>query len=118
MHYFLIIVSVLLSSTSQLLMKKAATSLHFVEADWTTRFVTLITNIPLVAGIVLQILALGLWLVALRKVDISFAYPFISIGLIWVAIGGMIFFGETVSYVRWAGVFTICVGSILISASV
>ena len=55
------------------------------------------------------------WLMVLSRVDVSFAYPMLSIGYIVAALAGKIFFGEPVDLVRWAGIVTICIGVWLIT---
>ncbi len=54
------------------------------------------------------------WLSILSKVDLSFAYPMISIGYVAVLLMGWLGFGEEVSWLRWMGVFLISLGILAI----
>ena len=55
------------------------------------------------------------WLMVLSRVDVSYAYPMLSVGYIVAALAGKIFFGESVDLVRWTGITTICIGVWLIT---
>jgi multidrug transporter EmrE-like cation transporter len=54
---------------------------------------------------------------ALSRVDLSFAYPFLSISYILVLIAGYFVFGETVNASRMVGVALICGGTFFIARS-
>ena len=58
------------------------------------------------------------WLMVLSRVDVSYAYPMLSVGYIVAALAGKIFFGEPVDMIRWAGIVTICFGVYLITRTV
>jgi drug/metabolite transporter (DMT)-like permease len=73
---------------------------------------------PLViVGISLYFLGVFFWLYALSKVDLSFAFPFVSLSYILVVLFSWLLLGESISYLRWAGVFVICIGVFLITKS-
>ena len=57
------------------------------------------------------------WLAVLSRIDLSFAYPLVSIGYVIVALVSYFFFKENVSLIRWMGIATICFGVFLISRS-
>ena len=57
------------------------------------------------------------WVYALTKTDLSFAYPFVSLSYVLIIVASKFLLGETVSIVRWIGVFVICVGIVLLSLS-
>jgi drug/metabolite transporter (DMT)-like permease len=56
-----------------------------------------------------------LWLLALMKADLSFAYPFLSLTYIAVLIGGAVLFQENVTLPRVIG-FAVIVSGVLIVA--
>ncbi|MGB9712053.1 MAG: EamA family transporter [Dissulfurimicrobium sp.] len=68
-------------------------------------------------GLSCYVISLVVWLLVLSRVDVSFAYPFLSVGYIVAALSGMAFFGEAVGPMRWAGIITICLGVYLITRS-
>jgi multidrug transporter EmrE-like cation transporter len=55
------------------------------------------------------------WLMVLSRVDVSYAYPMLSVGYIVAALAGKILFGEPVNMIRWSGIITICIGVWLIT---
>lgn len=57
------------------------------------------------------------WLVVLSRIDLSFAYPMVSVAYVVVAIFSYFVFKENVSLIRWIGIMTICFGVFLISRS-
>jgi multidrug transporter EmrE-like cation transporter len=57
------------------------------------------------------------WVVALSRVDVSLAYPILSIGYVVNALVAMFFLGETVGLMRWAGITVILLGVGLVAQS-
>jgi multidrug transporter EmrE-like cation transporter len=82
-----------------------------------SNLVTMIGNLWLWAAMVCYAISILLWMAVLSKVEVSFAYPFLSIGYVVAALVGYQFFGESLSLVRIAGIAVICVGVYLISRS-
>ena len=59
--------------------------------------------------------ATSLWLVALSKLNISYAFPLLSAGYVLVAVLARVFLKEPVSGRRWSGIAVICAGIIVIA---
>jgi multidrug transporter EmrE-like cation transporter len=57
------------------------------------------------------------WLLVLSRVQVSFAYPMLSIGYIVSAVAGFYLLGEDLSFLRIAGIVVIIAGVFLISQS-
>jgi len=57
------------------------------------------------------------WLVAISRVELSYAYPMISISYVLVVFLSWLIFKEEVGPVRWLGVAIIIFGVYLISRS-
>ncbi len=88
---------------------KGLSGIRFIVASFTNGFVLL--------GLAFYGSSTGLWLVIISRLELSFAYPMISAGYIVVVLLSKIFFKETVSLRRWAGVFAIALGVLLITRS-
>ncbi|MFH1545378.1 MAG: EamA family transporter [archaeon] len=73
------------------------------------------TNKFVVFGVMLYAFSAVLWLGALSSLDVSYAYPFISLSYVLVAILAFIFLKENISMVRWMGIIVIIIGVFLIS---
>ena len=69
------------------------------------------------AGFLLYGISALAWLVVLSRVELSFAYPMVSVGYIAVVILSRFIFHEQVSVIRLVGTFVICLGVFLISRS-
>jgi drug/metabolite transporter (DMT)-like permease len=61
--------------------------------------------------------ATGLWLLGVQRLDLSYAFPLLSIGYILVNFLSMIFFRERVDGMRWMAVCIISGGVLLIASS-
>ena len=57
------------------------------------------------------------WILALSRVDVSIAYPMLSIGYIVSALAGWLLFSEAVSASRVAGIGVIIIGVWLVARS-
>jgi drug/metabolite transporter (DMT)-like permease len=57
------------------------------------------------------------WIVGLSRVDVTIAYPLLSLGYIINAIGAWYFLGEPVSAQRVLAIFVIIVGVVLLTKS-
>ena len=71
----------------------------------------------IILGGLTLIFSMGLHLLVLSRVDISFAYPFLSVSYVIVLLAGYFFFGESVNSYRIAGVGLICLGTVLVAHS-
>jgi multidrug transporter EmrE-like cation transporter len=109
-----IVASVMCSSLAHLALKLGAVRLDF-SAGLTDVILHLATNSWLIAGTALHILALGLWVLGLRHVELTVAYPFISLGFILVSLLSWMFLNESVSAARLMGMLLICAGVVLIA---
>ncbi len=60
-------------------------------------------------------ISIGVWLVVLSKLEVSVAYPLLSIGYVITAIVGFFFLGENVTFLRMIGIALICGGLFFIT---
>lgn len=70
----------------------------------------------LLVGICLHVTALGLWVMGLRQVDLSVAYPFIALGLVLVTLLSWSVLGEPLVATHWVGMGLITAGVLLVAA--
>ena len=118
MNIVLILLSVLLNCAAQLLIRKGM----LVEGEvgmqnMLSHVGSMITNLWLWGAVLCYALSILLWMSVLSKVEVSYAYPFLSVGYVVSAVAGYALFNENLSPVRIAGIIVICVGVILISRS-
>ena len=70
-----------------------------------------------IAGLFIFVISMASHLVVLSRVDLSFAYPFLSLAYVVVTAYAYFVFDENVSHLRVAGIALICLGTVLISRS-
>jgi drug/metabolite transporter (DMT)-like permease len=113
---FLILSSVSLNALAQVVLRKAMLLMLPLSASVSIRFARqLLSNPYLWAGLCCYTLSIGLWLAVLSKVQVSLAYPMLSIGYIIAAVLGGVFLQESLGSYRILGIAVICLGVILIS---
>jgi multidrug transporter EmrE-like cation transporter len=119
-YLLLIFFGVFLNAIGQLCLKQGMRCIGPFEFELANVFpicYKVTFNPYVLGGISSYILSVVIWLIVLSKVEVSYAYPFLSIGYIIVALAGKYFFDEGVSSMRWLGILVICVGVYLITRS-
>jgi drug/metabolite transporter (DMT)-like permease len=119
MVFVSLFLSIFLGVVAQVFIKKGLTVVGTL--DFSQQLVNSYLRIlfsPLVlVGLALYFLGVFFWLYALSKVELSFAFPFVSLSYVLVVLFSWLVLGENISYLRWVGVFVICLGVVLISRS-
>lgn len=118
MNVLLVIVSVLLAVIGQLLMKQGMNQFGaFPISQIVYKVIPMFLNPWVFAGLVFFGVSSVFWLAVLSRMNLSFAYPMVSLAYVVVALASILFFKENVSAVRWIGIFVIVFGVFLISRS-
>ena len=105
--YIILFVSILFSISGQLLMKY--TMSHPNEGLLTWEFLQ-----KLALAITVYCLGIVNWILALRTVKLSIAYPLTSLNYVGILFGSYYFFNEEITLTRIAGVITIFLGVLLV----
>ena len=116
----LILIGVFLNASAQLLLKAGASDLRSVDlvlANAGNIALRMATNPAIIVGLGCYAVSVVVWILALTRVDVSVAYPMLSLGYIVSAAGAWWLFGENISLMRMAGIFTIVVGTWLVARS-
>ena len=115
----LILFTVLTNAAAQIMLKKGMLGVGAIElGDGLVRTVLRIALNPWVfLGLSTFVISMASHLVVLSRVELSFAYPFLSLAYVVVAIYAYYVFKEDVNALRVAGIGFICLGTILISRS-
>ncbi len=69
------------------------------------------------AGLATFVISMASHMFVLSKVDLSFAYPFLSLAYVLVAVLAWQLFGEDLGVYKIAGIAFICIGTVLIAQS-
>lgn len=115
----LILFTVLTNAAAQIMLKKGMLALGPVtlEAGLVTTVLRIVFNPWVFMGLATFVVSMASHLVVLSRVELSFAYPFLSLAYVVVAVYAYYVFKEDVNALRIAGIGFICLGAILISRS-
>ncbi|HEV7433231.1 MAG TPA: SMR family transporter [Steroidobacteraceae bacterium] len=114
----LILTGVLLNAIAQLLLKAGAGSLAGLELRASNAVLIatrLLSSMPILAGLACYALSVVVWILALAKVEVSVAYPMLSVGYVVNALAAWWLFGENLSGARIAGIGVILLGVWLVA---
>lgn len=115
-----ILTGILLNAVAQLLLKagtNAVGAIHLTAQNWFSTGIKLATQLPILGGLACYVISVGVWIIGLSRVDVTIAYPLLSIGYIINAIGAWYFLGEAVSAQRLLAIAIIIVGVVLLTRS-
>ncbi len=114
MEYVLILFVVTLTSIGQVLQKlgadrglknaKSVPQLFYALFQW-----------EIILAVICLAAAILVWLVVLYLMDVSKAFPFISLGFIVVLLSARFYLKEFIPWYRWLGVIFIVAGIILLA---
>jgi drug/metabolite transporter (DMT)-like permease len=111
----MVLLSVTIGAIGQLVLKMAVNQMGGKLQLSASVLVQMATNPTLILAIALYAVSAVLWLLALMKADLSFAYPFLSLTYVAVLIGGAIFFHDNITPLRVLGFIVIMSGLLVIA---
>ena len=118
--FTLIITGVLLNACAQLLLKAGVKASGQIELsiDHLWRAAQALAFEPhILGGLACYVASVVVWILALSRVEVSIAYPMLSVGYIVTAVAAWYLFGENLSTTRIAGIVVIIVGVYLVAKS-
>ncbi len=117
----ILLIGLVFESTGVVLLKKGITGVGEVKHVSATEIARVMkagaTSPTILAGVFFEALFFGCLLLLMSKSDISFLWPLTGLSFVFATFAAMLFLGEHVSSVRWAGVVLIMAGAALISYS-
>lgn len=119
-YFLLIVATVLLNTTSQILMKTGMNQVGTIDFSFNGmgRLAQgFVTNVFVIVGLTTMIISMVTHLMSLSQFDVSFAFPFISLAYVVVLIYGYFVLGENINASRVAGIGFIIFGTVLIARS-
>ncbi|KAF1041961.1 MAG: 4-amino-4-deoxy-L-arabinose-phosphoundecaprenol flippase subunit ArnF [Herbaspirillum frisingense] len=115
-----IFAGICLNAVAQLLLKagtNAVGAIHLTAENWFSTGLKLATQLPIIGGLSCYVISVVVWIIGLSRVDVTVAYPLLSLGYIINAIGAWYFLGEAVSVQRLVAIGVIIVGVVLLTRS-
>ncbi len=116
--FALILTGVLLNAGAQLLLKAGVTPLGELSVGLGNLLPTaarVLMQWPIVAGLACYVVSVGVWIVGLSRVEVSLAYPMLSLGYVVNAVAAWWLFGEALGPMRCAGMLLILAGVFVMS---
>lgn len=117
LSFALVLSGVLLNAAAQLLLKAGTNTVGHFEFSldnlgiaWRLAF-----EPHIVGGLACYVVSVVVWIMALSRVEVSIAYPMLSIGYVVTAIAAYFLFGEAVTWPRLAGIALIIAGVALVA---
>jgi drug/metabolite transporter (DMT)-like permease len=120
MSFLLVVASVSLNAFAQVLLRSAAIRVGPLPAAWPEApafILTVVCSPYLIMGMACYAISIGIWFTVLARVQVSAAYPFLSIGYVITAFIGYFLLQEQVTLARWFGIAMICAGLFFVAES-
>jgi multidrug transporter EmrE-like cation transporter len=120
LSFSLVLLGVLLNAGAQLLLKAGTNAIgqfQFSAANLAPVGWKLATQPFILGGIACYVVSVVVWILALSRVEVSVAYPMLSIGYVINAVAAYLLFGEAVGPQRLVGIGVIIVGVYLVARS-
>jgi len=99
----LVVVSTIFTALAQLFLKSGVNNIQLSLKG-------IITNPLILLGLALYTAGSVFLIFALKKGQLSFLYPFLSLSYVWVPILSLIFLDDKLVLLQWLGIATILVG--------
>ncbi|APH72641.1 DMT family transporter [Aquibium oceanicum] len=115
-----ILFTVMTNAAAQLMLKYGMMNmgpLSFAGVNPIVKILQIVFSPWIFFGLCVFVISMASHLYVLSKVDLSFAYPFLSLAYVAVAVFAYFVFREDLNAWRIAGIGFICIGTILIAQS-
>ena len=120
LSFGLVLLGVLLNAAAQLCLKAGTNVVgrfEFTSANLVPVGLRLATQPFILAGLACYVVSVVVWIMALSRVQVSIAYPMLSIGYIVNALAARALFDEPVTALRLSGILIIIVGVAIVARS-
>ena len=118
--FALIMTGVLLNAIAQLALKASVSDTGVISLDMQSLLSsagTLVSNLWLWVGLICYAISVVVWILALSRVDVSIAYPMLSIGYILNAVAASHLFNEPMGVGKVIGIGVIILGVYILARS-
>lgn len=115
-----ILFTVATNAAAQLMLKQGMTTLSpsvLGQENIILKLLVIVFSPWVFFGLATFVISMASHMFVLSKVDLSFAYPFLSLAYVLVAVLAWQLFGEELGAYKIAGIAFICIGTVLIAQS-
>ena len=114
--FALVFISVAISAVAQTAFKLGVSRVTpDAGAGLLGKALTMLFSPWVLGGLALYGVGTVLWLFALKRLDLSLAYPFVAMSFVMVALSGMMILGEPVNAARVIGIGLIVTGLVVMA---
>jgi len=120
LSFALVLFGVLLNAAAQLLLKAGTNAIgqfEFSAANLAPIGWKVATQPYILGGLTCYAVSVVVWIMALSRVEVSIAYPMLSIGYVVNALAAYVLFGEAVGVQRLVGIGIIIIGVYIVARS-
>ncbi len=118
--FSLLLTGVLLNAAAQLMLKAGTNAVGHFEFSLENALpvgMRLALEPHIMGGMACYVVSLVVWIMGLSRVEVSVAYPMLSIGYLINAVAAWYLFGESLTALRLTGIGFIIVGVFLVAKS-
>lgn len=112
--WVLIVTGVIMGSLGGVFLKTGAVEINYANGAGHS-ILQILFNWRIITGVILYFIPFGIWIVLLKKLDITFLQPILSLTYVVTPFLGIIFLRENVSILRWIGIIIILLGVAIVS---
>lgn len=119
-YIIFILFTVATNAAAQLMLKQGMTTLSpatLSQDNIILKLLMIVFSPWVFFGLATFVISMASHMFVLSKVDLSFAYPFLSLAYVLVAVLAWQLFGEELGAYKIAGIALICLGTVLIAQS-
>ncbi|MBI4453023.1 EamA family transporter [Candidatus Woesearchaeota archaeon] len=80
------------------------------SAQFRFNILSILKNIPLIAGLFLYVAGSIIFMFVLKYADLSYLYPFISLSYVWACLLSIKFLNENMNFYKWISILLIIIG--------
>lgn len=118
--YLPLLLGIILNASAQLLLKTGMERIGYftfsIKNIWPIGLQ--VASSPfIIIGLLCYVISVMAWLLGLSRVDVSIAYPFLSLGYIITAVLAYFILHEQVTLMRMLGIFVILAGVFIVARS-
>lgn len=116
----LVLGAVILNTAAQFLLKAGAGHLSTLAGQGQSHLQILVAgmlNLHILAGLSFYVLSFGIWIGVLARLQVSVAYPLLSLGYVFGAIAAYYLLGEPLGAGKMVGIALILAGVVVVARS-
>ncbi|MDY6523611.1 EamA family transporter [Acinetobacter faecalis] len=117
-QFILVLSAVILNSIAQLVLKAGTNALGILllpNKNIVYSIFRILFQPYVFTGLVLYVVSFGVWIFVLSKLEVSVAYPLLSIGYLFSLILAWFFFGEAITFNKSLGILFLMIGTFFIT---